>query len=123
VLRQLRSELTADSFAAIYTEGYPQGPRFTAAYDAEGRCVGVAGWRVMATTVAGRKLYVDDLITASGGRSRGVGRALLAELRERALAAGCSAIDLDSGVHRIDAHRFYMRERMAIVSFHFAQGL
>jgi hypothetical protein len=42
VLNQLRDQLTADSFAAVYEEGYPQGLRFTAAYD-KGRCVGVAG--------------------------------------------------------------------------------
>jgi GNAT superfamily N-acetyltransferase len=123
VLRELRTHLTAEAFEAIYAEGHPQGLRFTAAYDAAGRCVAVAGWRVMATTVAGRKLYVDDLVTASEARSQGVGRALLAELRERARAAGCRGIDLDSALHRSDAHRFYIREGMPIVSFHFARGV
>jgi GNAT superfamily N-acetyltransferase len=123
VLGELRSQLTPSSFASIYAEGHPQGLRFTAAYDDRDRCLGVAGWRVIATTVAVRKLYVDDLVTTATGRSRGVGRALLAELTERARRAGCRVIDLDSGVHRRDAHRFYMRERMAIVSFHFGRAL
>jgi GNAT superfamily N-acetyltransferase len=123
VLAELRVELTPEEFADIYAEGYPQGLRFTAAYDARGRCVGVAGWRVMATTVAGRKLYIDDLVTAASDRSRGVGGALLAELTQRARRAGCRAIDLDSGLHRSDAHRFYLRERMPITSFHFARLL
>ncbi len=70
-----------------------------------------------------RKLYVDDLVASASERSRGVGRALLAELAERARAAGCTAIDLDSALHRQDAHRFYIRERMPIVSFHFARQL
>ena len=56
-------------------------------------------------------------------RSHGVGRELLSELTRRARAAGCHAIDLDSGVHRPDAHRFYMRERLAITSFHFGRTL
>ena len=34
-----------------------------------------------------------------------------------------SLIDLDSGVQRHDAHRFYLRERMAITSHHFAKNL
>lgn len=122
VLRQLRPHLTAESFAALYEEGYGQGLRFTAAYD-EGRCVGVAGWRIVATTVAMRKLYVDDLVTAEDQRSRGVGRALLEDLTARARSAGCQVLDLDSGTHRVDAHRFYMREAMVITSFHFTRPL
>lgn len=122
VLRELRPDLDEDSFAAVYAEGHPQGLRFTAAYEGD-RCVGVAGWRVIATTHTIRKLHVDDLVTTSGARSGGVGHALLAELERRAGAAGCSMLDLDSGVQRHDAHRFYLRERMAITSHHFAKQL
>ena len=122
VLRELRPHLRVDSFTAVYAEGHPQGLRFTAAYEG-GRCVGVAGWRIVATTATLRKLYVDDLVTTADARSTGVGRTLLAALAERAEAAGCSALDLDSGVHRADAHRFYMREGLTIGSFHFARGL
>jgi GNAT superfamily N-acetyltransferase len=122
VLRELRPHLTAASFAAVYAEGHPQGLRFTAAYDG-GRCVGLAGWRIVATTANLRKLYVDDLVTTAAHRSTGVGRALLAALAQRAEAAGCTAVDLDSNVQRADAHRFYMREGLTISAFHFARGL
>lgn len=122
VLRELRPHLTAASFAAVYAEGHPQGLRFTVAYDG-GRCVGVAGWRIVATAASLRKLYVDDLVTTAAHRSTGVGRALLDALAQRAEAAGCTALDLDSGVQRADAHRFYMREGLTISSFHFARGL
>jgi GNAT superfamily N-acetyltransferase len=123
VLAELRTSLSADGLATLYAEGYPQGLRFTAVYDDEDQCVAVAGWRVMATTICTRKLYVDDLVTAASHRGRGIGSALLAELGERAQAAGCHVIDLDSALHRSDAHRFYIRERMPIVSFHFARSL
>lgn len=120
VLRQLRPHLTAESFATVYREGYKQGLRYLAAYEGDA-CVGVAGWRVVVTTDALRKLYVDDLVTEENHRSTGVGRALLAELAQRARAEGCTALDLDSGVQRADAHRFYMREGLVITSFHFAR--
>jgi GNAT superfamily N-acetyltransferase len=122
VLRELRPHLTDASFAAVYAEGHPQGLRFTAAYDGD-RCVGVAGWRIVATTAYLRKLYVDDLVTMSDARSTGVGRMLLGALARRAQAAGCAALDLDSNVQRADAHRFYMREGLTISSFHFARPL
>ncbi len=122
VLRQLRPHLDAAALTAIHAEGHPDGLRFTAAY-LDGRCVGVAGWRVVATTVAGRKLYVDDLVTDAAARSTGVGAALLRWLERRGRERGCSVLDLDSGVQRHDAHRFYLRERMAITSHHFAKPL
>jgi GNAT superfamily N-acetyltransferase len=122
VLRELRPHLDAESLAAVYAEGHPQGLRFLAAYDGD-RCVGVAGWRVLALTFALRKLYVDDLVTTAATRSTGVGHALLSELEARARAAGCTILDLDSGTHRADAHRFYFRERMHISSHHFTKRL
>jgi GNAT superfamily N-acetyltransferase len=123
VLQELRPHLTADDRRAVHAEGHLQGYRFLAALADDGRCLGVAGWRIVATAFAGRKLYVDDLVTASAERSTGVGAALLAELERRARAAGCSVLDLDSGVQRHDAHRFYFRERMHISSHHLTKRL
>jgi GNAT superfamily N-acetyltransferase len=122
VLKELRQDLTTKQFSDVYSEGYSQGLRFTAVYEGE-NCVAVAGWRLMATTVALRKLYVDDLVTAATQRGRGHGAALLRELQSRAREAGCQAIDLDSGTARADAHRFYFRERLSITSLHFYRSL
>lgn len=123
VLQELRPHLDRASLRDVYEEGWPQGYRFLAALDDGGRCVGVAGWRLVATVVHRRKLYVDDLVTASDARSTGVGQALLVELERRAREAGCSVLDLDSGVQRHDAHRFYLRERLHISSHHFSKRL
>jgi GNAT superfamily N-acetyltransferase len=122
VLRELRPHLTAEVLRSVYDEGVGQGLRFLAAYRS-GACVGVAGWRLMATTSSGRKLYVDDLVTTSSARSTGVGAAMLAELAARARAAGCTQLELDSGVQRTDAHRFYFREHLSITAYHFARPL
>ncbi|MCB7135088.1 GNAT family N-acetyltransferase [Cellulosimicrobium marinum] len=121
VLQELRPHLTAEALRQVLVDDAP-GPRFLAAFDGD-TCLGVAGWRLVANTSAGRKLYVDDLVTAATARSRGVGALLLGELERRARAAGCSVLDLDSGVQRFDAHRFYLRERMDIVAHHFAKTL
>lgn len=123
VMRELRPGLSAEDYRAVYDEGYGQGLRFTAAYTDDGACVGVAGWRTVANTNRRRMLYVDDLVTTSEARSAGVGHALLEYLKERARALRCTAMHLDSGTHRRDAHRFYLRERMDIVAFHFAVEL
>lgn len=118
MLGELRPQLTPQSLKVIYTDGHPQGLRFTGAYLA-GACLGVAGWRIVATT-CGRKLTIDDLVVGTAARSQGIGRALLAELQQRARSADCKLLDLDSATHRTDAHRFYTRERLSILAFHFA---
>jgi GNAT superfamily N-acetyltransferase len=119
VLGELRPHLTSQSLKAIYAEGHSQGLRFTGAYVA-GACIGVAGWRIVATTFCGRKLTIDDLVIGAAARSNGIGHALFAELQHRARSAGCQLLDLDSATHRTDTHRFYTRERMSILAFHFA---
>lgn len=118
VLRELRPHLTDELFTQVMREAGPQGLRFTAVFAGE-KCVAIAGWRIVANTSAIRKLYVDDLSTAAADRSRGYGRMLMDELRERAIASGCRSLELDSGVQRFDAHRFYLRERMSITAHHF----
>jgi len=122
VVVQLRPHLDESLFRSIYQSGYPQGLRFTALYD-NGQCVAVAGWRIIDSTNAVRKLYIDDLVTDSEVQSNGYGHALLNELEKRAITAGCRVLDLDSGVQRFDAHRFYLRERMYISSHHFVKQL
>ncbi|GGS22530.1 N-acetyltransferase GCN5 [Streptomyces nojiriensis] len=123
VLLELRPHLSEELFLGILTEAHGQGLRFTAAYDADGACVGAAGWRVVVNTAAVRSLYVDDLVTAAAARSTGVGHALLAHLEQHALAAGCTALTLESGTQRTDAHRFYFRERMSVTAFGFEKPL
>lgn len=122
VLQELRPHLTVDLLGQVLAEGGPQGLQFTAVF-LGAECVAVAGWRVIANTSAIRKLYVDDLVTAARARSVGYGKFLLDELTSRAAALGCARIDLDSGVQRHDAHRFYLRERMDIVGHHFSREL
>ncbi|ACQ82234.1 GCN5-related protein N-acetyltransferase [Beutenbergia cavernae DSM 12333] len=123
VLVQLRPHLTAASLAAVYAEAHPGGLRLTALVGADGECLAVAGWRETVNTAMGRHVYVEDLVTASERRSRGAGATLLAEIERRARAVGCRFVDLDSGTHRTDAHRFYHREGYTVSSFHFRKDL
>ncbi|WP_327679404.1 GNAT family N-acetyltransferase [Kitasatospora sp. NBC_00458] len=118
----LRPALGPDGFAAFAAEAHRQGLVFTAAYDSRGRCLAVAAHRVLATS-RGRLFFVDDLVTAPAARSTGVGGRLFAVLRERARAAGCVRIELDSGTANHGAHRFYHAHRMAVTALHFGLEL
>ncbi len=122
VLKALRPQLTSESFAEIYSLGFDQGLRFSVVY-LDGRCVGVCGWRVVHNTSSRRKLYIDDLVTAKGSRSSGIGSFVLAQMALRARHEGCLVLDLDSGVQREDAHRFYLREGLAKTALHFGREI
>jgi GNAT superfamily N-acetyltransferase len=85
--------------------------------------LGVAVYRVSENTAYGRNCYVDDLVTHEASRSTGVGHALLDRIEQIARAQQCLALHLDSGTQRKSAHRFYLRERFEIASFHFSKSL
>lgn len=83
----------------------------------------VAGYRMAESLFAGRFCYVDDLVTDETTRSLGYGGALFDWLVAEARAASCKMFDLDSGVQRFAAHRFYLTKRMIISSHHFSLEL
>ena len=63
----------------------------------------------------GLRCWVEDLVVETGSRSRGAGGALLAAAAEWARERGATHLELDSGLARSDAHRFYERRNPAIV--------
>ena len=68
-----------------------------------------------------QSFYVDDLVTLPDVRSKGYGAILLDWLEARAKREGKGNIHLDSGTQRVHAHRFYLRQRFVITSFHFVK--
>ena len=122
VVAQLRPHLDEGAFLAQALRQQAEGWRATVLLEG-GVVRAFAGWRVLEMLAHGRLLYVDDLVTDSTARSAGHGKALLDWLKAQATALGCRSLQLDSGTQRIDAHAFYLRERLRIVSFHFSGAL
>jgi len=123
VMQQLRPHLDAARFVARVRRMQAEGYILAMLEDEAGTVRAVAGFRIRDMLVHGRTLYVDDLVTDAGSRSRGHGRQLLDWLIARARAEGCQEFSLDSGTQRHDAHRFYLRQRLRISSFHFSLPL
>lgn len=89
----------------------------------EGQIKAVAGFRISECLSAGKFLYVDDLTTAETERSKGYGEQLIQWLIDHARQHNCESFQLDSGVQRFAAHRFYFRQRLEITSYHFSRKL
>jgi GNAT superfamily N-acetyltransferase len=83
----------------------------------------VAGFRVSESLAWGKFLYVDDLVSKSGDRSKGYGNQLFNWLIDYARTENCQQLTLDSGVQRFAAHHFYLHQRMEITSHHFTLKL
>lgn len=101
-----------------------QGDGYLLAYlESEGEVRAAAGYRILESLFSGRFLYVDDLVTRVVDRSAGYGGELFDWLLSQARENGCEHLELDSGVQRFDAHRFYFAKRMKISSYHFCLSL
>jgi len=123
VMHQLRPHLQRDDYVATMRALQASDGLQLFALRDQGVVRAVAAWRLMNMLYCGRVLYVDDLVTDEGTRSRGYGACVIARLKEEARAHGCSEIQLISNVKREAAHRFYFREGFGIECFHFRSGL
>jgi GNAT superfamily N-acetyltransferase len=127
VMRQLRDHLVDTEFLQRIKLQQRGGYRLCYLTDGESVAAAsepalvrsVAGFRLIENLGSGRVLYVDDLVTDLDARSKGFGEKILHWLMAKGKAAGCDTLELDSGVQRFGAHRFYLRSRMDISSHHF----
>lgn len=122
VMSQLRPHLTGAEFPGRVRLQMQEGYRMACAMDAD-TVAAVAGYRISHSLSWGKFMYVDDLVTDAAKRSRGIGKALLQWLIGEARQHGCNEFHLDSGTQRKDAHRFYEREGLDMIGYHFKSGL
>ena len=122
VMSQLRPHVPEADFVSRVQRQQKNG--YCLAYLEAESCVrAVAGYRIHECLSSGRICYVDDLVTDEQHRSHGFGRVLFDWLLDRARESGCEGLELDSGVQRFAAHRFYLTQRMKISSHHFSISL
>jgi len=122
VMWELRPHIREEQFLSRVRSQESTGYRLAYGQEQDG-VVAVAGFRVGESLAWGNFLYVDDLVTHSGHRSKGYGAKLLSWLKEQAAIRGCEEIHLDSRAQRKDAHRFYEREGMSLAGFHFVENV
>ncbi len=123
VMRQLRAHFDDEQKFVEQVERQRASGYRMAFLEDDGGVRAVAGYRMLESLFSGQFCYVDDLVTDAAGRSLGYGGALFDWLVAEARAAGCGKLELDSGVQRFAAHRFYLTKRMIIASHHFSLEL
>jgi GNAT superfamily N-acetyltransferase len=121
---ELRPDIGTESefVARVNDVQRPAGYRLVASFDdSEIAAAGAAGFHIRDMLAWGHYLYVEDLVTRESARHAGHATRLLDWLRIEADRNGCDSFQLDSGVHRHDAHRLYLRWGLAITGHHFGR--
>ena len=122
VMSELRPKIIKSEFLNIVREMESQG--FKLVFIEENtKVVAAAGYRISTNLFLGKNLYVDDLITSASVRSKGYGEVLITWLRNLAIENKCNTLHLDSGTQRGQAHKFYFRNGLTIVNYHFSADL
>lgn len=122
IMMQLRPHLEASGFVAKVRRQMQMGYQLAYLSDQD-QVFSVAGFRLSESLSWGRFLYVDDLVTDVQVRSQSYGRHLLDWLIHYACQHHCHQFHLDSGLQRLEAHRFYQREGLQISGYHFVLNL
>lgn len=123
VMKQLRPHLDEATYVSRIRHLQQQYGYVLVAYEERGKITAVTGYKITESLAVGKFMYVDDLITDEHCRSRGYATRLFDWLEAEAARSGCHAIDLDSGVQRHAAHRFYLNRKMNIVCHHFSRQM
>lgn len=66
----------------------------------------------------GALCHIDEIVIDEGYRGKGLGKKFIEYISEIARSRGCETLELESALHRNDAHRFYDNlgfERMGLV--------
>ncbi len=119
VMKQLRPHLQKESYVNEIKQLQLQYGYNLITMIQDGAVKAAAGYRISSSLAWGKYLYVDDLITDEDSRTNGYAAQLFDWLEEELHRNNCVSIHLDSGVHRHDAHRFYLNRKMRITSHHF----
>ncbi|HVV66036.1 MAG TPA: GNAT family N-acetyltransferase [Rhizomicrobium sp.] len=124
VMRELRPHIASEQefLERVRRQQKQSGWRLIYVED-DGAPVAAAGFRVSEWLAWGKALYVDDLICLPSHRAKGFAEALMVWMEEHARKEACREFHLDSGTHRLGAHRFYHRMKLVISSFHFQKKL
>ncbi|SES44698.1 GNAT family N-acetyltransferase [Psychrobacillus sp. OK032] len=106
IMKQLRTDLTEETYIELLQDMSKDGYRLFAMYvkDEIVSLVGL-GWRI--NFYNKRHIFIYDLVTDVSHRSFGYGEKMLKYIHDWAKENGAEYVALESGLQRIDAHRFY----------------
>jgi GNAT superfamily N-acetyltransferase len=118
VIKILRPHLKEDSFMPMVFEMINEG-YILAFIEEDGTAVSAIGYRYLQYLYIGKHYYIDDLSTLGSARGKGYAGMLVDYVIAEAKSKGYTAVTLDSGYTRHNAHRLYLNKGFILASHHF----
>lgn len=122
VILELRPHLKEENFVFITRRMFSEGTKMVF-IEENGRAVAAGVFRINYYYHRGKNIYIDDLTTLPESRSKGYGKKILDWIKQYGIDHEVANIHLDSGTHRVGAHKLYLNYGFKITSFHFAMDL
>lgn len=113
----LRPQLNKENFIKQVLRQFAHSYKIIAIKQ-DGLVVSAAGFRISEFLAWGKVLYLDDLTTLPKFRGNGFASSLMDWLIDYATQQGCDALHLDTGHHRHEAHKLYLKKGLSITSHH-----
>jgi GNAT superfamily N-acetyltransferase len=123
-MRELRPHLAdaVELVERVRRQRDEAGYRLLAAWRGEA-AIGLAGYRVQEMLVAGRFIYVDDLVVLSTERRSQLGAQLLDAVSDEGKRLDCPRLVLDTAIDNSLGQRFYFRYGMLARALRFSKPL
>lgn len=106
LISQLRTDLNEKGYESLFRIMQSEGYQMITLTD-NGIIKALAGFKIQTNFYNKKHLFLYDLVTDSLDRSKGYGNEMMKYLEEIALRNECEFVALESGLARLDAHRFY----------------
>ncbi|NNV57332.1 GNAT family N-acetyltransferase [Limnovirga soli] len=120
VMLVLRPHLQTANFLPLVKEMMQEG-YILAFIENNGKAASVVGYRYQQYLYNGKHYYIDDLSTLPEERGHGFAGMLIDFVCEEARKRNYTAVTLDSGYTRFDAHRLYLNKGFTMVCHHFSK--
>jgi GNAT superfamily N-acetyltransferase len=123
-MHELRPHLAdaAELVERVRRQRSEAGYRLLAAWRGEA-AIGLAGYRVQEMLVAGRFIYVDDLVVLNAERRGQLGARLLDTVSDEGKRLDCPRLVLDTAIDNSLGQRFYFRYGMLARALRFSKPL
>ena len=121
-LTELRPHRSPDEMKKMILQQFDEGFQIVFIGEDE-MAYAVAGFRTIHFLFSGKTLYIDDLVTHSMHQKKGYAGMLVEWIKNYARENDYDHLSLDSGFHRKDAHRLYLKHGFDITSLHFGMKI
>ena len=109
LIKELRPHLSYQDFLSIYEESHHSNGYEIVGIEEDGQILALMGYRNLTDFVRGKHVYIDDLVTNTNVRSKGLGSELLAYAENIAKNSGCKTLRLCTGIENELGMKFYER--------------